>query len=234
MHQDRSAFKRKLGAGVVAAGAMLGAGVLLAVSTGSALGQSAGKSAQGAPKVTTITVTAGKPSELAFKLSKLSNLTPGKFVFKVTNQGLAFHDFKICTKAVTNDKANSCTGKVTQLLHHGDVATLTVSITKKGKYEFMCAVAGHAAAGMKGLIGVGVKVAAPAPTTTTTKTTTTSTTPTTTQQTTTTATTTTATTTTTAGGNQDGCPPGQTIVSVGTGDHDDDDTGGLTDGDGCI
>jgi mono/diheme cytochrome c family protein len=47
------------------------------------------------------------------------------------------------------------------------------------------------------------------------------------------------TTTTTAGSGGggikgDGCPPGQTIVSLAADDHDDDDTGGPTDGDGCV
>jgi len=40
-----------------------------------------------------------------------------------------------------------------------------VKLTKSGKYEYLCAVPGHAAAGMKGLIGIGVAVtAAPAKT----------------------------------------------------------------------
>ncbi len=51
---------------------------------------------------TTITVTAGKPSELAFKLSKTSMVTPGSITFKVTNQGVAFHNFRICSKPVAS------------------------------------------------------------------------------------------------------------------------------------
>src|SRR5471030_2925065 len=94
-----------------------------------------------AAKATVITVTAGKPSELAFKLSKLSNIAVGSVTFKVTNTGALPHDFKICTKAVTSDKANSCTGKVTTLLAKGKTATLTVTL-KKGEYEFLCTVAG--------------------------------------------------------------------------------------------
>ena len=69
----------------------------------------------GVAKATVVTVTAGKPSELAFKLSKLSNIPAGPVTFKITNKGALAHDFKICTKAVTSDKANSCTGKVTAL-----------------------------------------------------------------------------------------------------------------------
>ena len=36
----------------------------------------------------------------------------------------------------------------------GNKATLTVNLTKAGKYEYLCTVSGHAAAGMKGLITV--------------------------------------------------------------------------------
>src|SRR5713101_347420 len=115
-----------------------------------------------AAKVTIVTVTAGKPSELAFKLSKFSALPAGPITFKVTNMGLGFHDFKICTTPVTSLAKNACLGKVTKLLQHGDTATLTVTLTKHGKYEYLCAVTGHAGAGMKGLLGVGVGVTASA------------------------------------------------------------------------
>ncbi|HWB23509.1 MAG TPA: c-type cytochrome [Gaiellaceae bacterium] len=117
-------------------------------------------------RATVVTVTAGKPSELGFKLSKSSNITAGSVTFKVTNSGALSHDFKICTKAVMSDKANSCTGKVTPMLAKGKTATLTVTL-KKGEYEFLCTVPGHASAGMKGLIGVGEKLVS-APVTTTT------------------------------------------------------------------
>src|SRR5260221_9366369 len=125
------------------------------------VGSAAGKvGTHRAAKVTVVTVTAGKPSELAFKLSKFSALPAGPITFKVTNMGLGFHDFKICTTPVTSLAKNACLGKVTKLLHHGDTATLTVTLTKDGKYEYLCAVPGHAAAGMKGLLGVGVTLTA--------------------------------------------------------------------------
>ena len=74
-----------------------------------------------AAKVTVVTVTAGKPSELAFKLSKFSALPAGPITFKVTNMGLGGHDFKICTTPVTSLAKNACLGKVTKLLKHGDL-----------------------------------------------------------------------------------------------------------------
>jgi cytochrome c6 len=126
----------------------------------------------GAARATVVTVTAGKPSELAFKLSKSSNIAVGPVTFKVTNSGALSHDFKICTKAVTSSTASSCLGKVTAMLAKGKSATLTVTLVK-GEYEFLCTVPGHAGAGMKGLIGVGEAVTVATPTTTTTTTTTT-------------------------------------------------------------
>jgi mono/diheme cytochrome c family protein len=134
---------------------------LLGFQTDSAAGQVR------AAKATVVTVTAGKPSELAFKLSKSSNIAAGSVTFKVTNAGTLSHDFKICTKAVTSDTANSCTGKVTAMIAKGKSATLTVTLAK-GEYEYLCTVPGHAGAGMKGLIGVGEAVTATAAATTST------------------------------------------------------------------
>jgi uncharacterized cupredoxin-like copper-binding protein len=91
------------------------------------------------PTATTVTVTAGKPSELKFTLSKKS-VAAGAVTFKVTNKGKSTHDFKI-------------SGKKTKLLAAGKSATLKVTL-KKGKAAFLCTVPGHAAAGMKGTVTV--------------------------------------------------------------------------------
>jgi uncharacterized cupredoxin-like copper-binding protein len=101
---------------------------------------------------TTITVTAGKPTEFGFKLSK-SSTAAGSVTFKVTNAGALPHDFKLCTKAVTSDSASSCTGKVTPVLAKGKSASLTVTLAK-GSYEYLCTEPGHAASGMKGVLKV--------------------------------------------------------------------------------
>jgi uncharacterized cupredoxin-like copper-binding protein len=170
---------------------------------------------------TVITVVSGKPSELSFQLSKNSNLPVGTYTFKVTNKGLGFHTFKFCTTPVKTVAKNTCTGKVTKTLHPGDTASFTVKITKTGKYEYLCSIPGHAAGGMKGLIGIGVSVkAAPRPP----------------KGSTTTPTTPTTTTTTTGGAPEaNGCPagtpPGTTIGS----DEDGDESGAQPDdGDGCL
>src|SRR5262245_24810786 len=125
---------------------------------GAATLASGGVKAPATAKVTIVNVTVGKPSELAFKLSKFSMLPAGAITFRVKNAGLGIHNFKICTTPVASSAKNACVGKATAMLKSGQLATLTVVLTKVGKYEFLCSVTGHAAAGMKGLLGVGVAV----------------------------------------------------------------------------
>jgi len=86
-----------------------------------------------------VKVTAGKPGELSFTLSK-KTVPKGTVVFKVTNAGKDEHNFKIG-------------GKKTPLLKSGKSATLTVTL-KAGKAPFLCTVPGHALGGMKGALTV--------------------------------------------------------------------------------
>jgi uncharacterized cupredoxin-like copper-binding protein len=114
-----------------------------------------------APKATVITVTMGKPSEFKFTLSRYSKLPAGRIIFKVTNKGVLAHDFKVCTSAFTaTTLANECVGPKTKVLKKGQTATLTVTL-KKGKFQFLSTLPGHAKNGMKGLLGVGVTVTQP-------------------------------------------------------------------------
>ena len=181
--------------GLLAAGAVASAAVL---STHSA-------------KATVITVVSGKPSELRFQMSQSSKLKLGTYTFKVTNKGLGFHTFKFCTTPVKTAAKNTCVGKVTKTLKPGQSASFTVTIKKVGKYEILCSIPGHAAAGMKGLMGFGVAVKPfPKPPVSTT----------------------TTTTGTTANGCPAGTPPGTTIGSDE--DGDESDAVGKDDGDGCL
>ena len=88
----------------------------------------------------TVAVTAGKPSELKFTLSK-KTILKGTGIFKVTIRGALRHDFKFG-------------GKKTIMLATGKIATLKVTFTKAGRYTYLCTVPGHAAAGMKGVLVV--------------------------------------------------------------------------------
>jgi len=89
---------------------------------------------------TTVAVTAGKPAEFKFTLSK-KTILKGTGVFKVTNKGKISHNFKIA-------------GKKTPSLTAGKVSTLRVIFKKAGKYPYLCTLPGHAAAGMKGVLVV--------------------------------------------------------------------------------
>jgi uncharacterized cupredoxin-like copper-binding protein len=88
---------------------------------------------------TSVSVTAGKPSEYKFTLSK-SSVKAGTVTFRVVNKGKIPHDFSIG-------------GKKTKILSPGKSASLTVTL-KKGRSAYKCTVPGHAAAGMKGTLRV--------------------------------------------------------------------------------
>jgi uncharacterized cupredoxin-like copper-binding protein len=87
-----------------------------------------------------VNVTAGKPSEFHFILSK-KTIVKGVTTFKVTNKGTIDHNFKIA-------------GKKTALIKAGKTATLKITFAKAGKFPFMCTLPAHAAAGMKGTLTV--------------------------------------------------------------------------------
>jgi uncharacterized cupredoxin-like copper-binding protein len=88
-----------------------------------------------------VTVTAGKPSEFKFTLSKKTVKKGVPVVFKVTNKGAIGHDFKV-------------NGKKTKELAAGKTATIRVTFAKTGKFAFLCTLPTHATAGMKGTITV--------------------------------------------------------------------------------
>jgi|SRR5579862_6845250 len=88
----------------------------------------------------TITVTAGKPTEFKFTLSS-SSVKHGSVTFNITNKGALAHDFQI-------------NGKSSGLIQPKKSKTLTVTLAKAGSYPYKCTVPGHAAAGMKGTLKV--------------------------------------------------------------------------------
>jgi len=112
-----------------------------------------------AVQATKVTVTA---TEFKFVLSKRS-VNAGAVVFTVKNKGKIAHDFKIA-------------GKKTKTIAPGKSAVLTV-VMKKGRFQYICTLPGHARAGMKGAFAVGSTTGPPPPppppppTTTTTTTT---------------------------------------------------------------
>ena len=89
---------------------------------------------------TVVRVTAGKPTEFKFVVSR-NSVPHGAVTFTVTNAGTLPHNFKI-------------NGRVTRLLPGGQSQSLTVVFAKPGKYPYLCTLTGHADAGMKGILVV--------------------------------------------------------------------------------
>ena len=101
---------------------------------------------------TTVKVSIPVANQFSFKLSS-STVNHGTVTFKITNGGSLPHDFKVCSSN-KGGAATACAGKVTPLIQGGKTSTLVVNLTKPGKYEYLCTVPGHAAAGMRGLLTV--------------------------------------------------------------------------------
>ena len=93
----------------------------------------------GVTQATSVKVTAGKPTEFHFTLSK-SSVAKGAVTFTITNKGKLEHDFKIG-------------GKTSKKIQPGKSTTLKVTL-KSGKLKYLCTVPGHAAAGMRGTLSV--------------------------------------------------------------------------------
>jgi uncharacterized cupredoxin-like copper-binding protein len=104
---------------------------------------SAGHATQAA---TVVAVTAGKPTEFAFQLSR-TTVPAGAVTFEVTNTGTIVHDFSIA-------------GRRTRKLAPGHSQTITVRLAKPGRIPYLCTLPGHAAAGMKGALTVRAAAAA--------------------------------------------------------------------------
>jgi uncharacterized cupredoxin-like copper-binding protein len=108
-------------------------------------------------RVNVIIVIAGAPSEFKFSLrfpGKPGAVPLGTVVFKVRNAGTFPHTFKVCSTPGAAS-ANSCNGKSTASIAPGKTASLSVTFKKKGTYEYLCRLPGHAANGMKGPLHVG-------------------------------------------------------------------------------
>jgi uncharacterized cupredoxin-like copper-binding protein len=97
-------------------------------------------SARQPAKPSVVKVEAGKPTEYAYVVSP-KTVPRGTVTFVVLNEGKRSHDFKIA-------------GKKTPILTPGESASLTVTLAKPKSYVYFCTIAGHAVAGMKGVLRV--------------------------------------------------------------------------------
>jgi plastocyanin len=90
-----------------------------------------------AARTTTVGVTM---TEFKFKLTKRV-VARGLVVFKLVNKGTVAHDLKI-------------KGKKSAKIEPGKRGTLRVTLTKRGRYPYVCTLPGHADSGMKGVLRV--------------------------------------------------------------------------------
>jgi len=120
---------RSLSSSSVRLPAVLAAMVAASVLAGPALAARAHATA-------TIRVTM---TEFKFVLSP-ATAKHGTVTFTLVNKGTLAHDFKIA-------------GKKSAMVQPGKTGKLTVTL-KAGKYPYLCTVAGHASAGMKGTLVV--------------------------------------------------------------------------------
>jgi uncharacterized cupredoxin-like copper-binding protein len=128
-------------------------GLMLALAAGATAIWVSTAAAHGVVRTQRVTVTAGKPSEFRFQLSK-KTVKLGKVVFEVVNKGALTHDFKVCAKPARSTLSTTCNGKGSRKLSPNKKIALTVVFKHKGRFEYLCTVAGHAAAGMRGVLTV--------------------------------------------------------------------------------
>ena len=100
----------------------------------------------------TVLVVAGKPLEFQFVLSK-TVVPVGRILFEVRNEGRLPHRFKVCAREGLMN-AHYCAGRETKWIAPGASARLVVFFPRPGRFEYLCGVRGHAAAGMKGTLRV--------------------------------------------------------------------------------
>jgi glucose/arabinose dehydrogenase len=116
----------------------LAAPLVAAAILGGGSAQAHSAAASSAAAVATVRVTA---REFSFTLTR-KTVPVGAVRFIVTNAGTLGHDFVI-------------DGRKTRVLAHAERATLLVRFREGGSYAYRCSVPGHAAVGMKGVLGVG-------------------------------------------------------------------------------
>jgi uncharacterized cupredoxin-like copper-binding protein len=97
------------------------------------------------PAAATKTVTISE-TEFSLTPNSVQVAKPGTVVFKVRNIGHIAHALKVEGHGIHQD---------IEALQPGKSATLTVDLSKAGKYEMYCPIDGHRAKGMNGVVNVG-------------------------------------------------------------------------------
>ena len=133
--------------------------VVLGCAIGSAV--AALETAAAGPAV--VSVTAGRPTEYAFRLGAGTPVPAGAVTIKVENRGRLAHRFRLCARPVAIARAGTCAGPTTPTIPPGRSATLKTSLAA-GTYAFLSTAPGDLARGMKGVLRVVARVTTvPAP-----------------------------------------------------------------------
>jgi uncharacterized cupredoxin-like copper-binding protein len=126
---------------LVGACVALGAGLALA-GCGGGGGKSSENTSAGAPQQT----VAISEKEYSLTPSDVTVDSAGTVAFKVTNNGQIAHALEVEGNGVEEE---------TDTIQPGQSATLTVDLSKAGKYEMYCPIDGHKAKGMEADVTVG-------------------------------------------------------------------------------
>ena len=102
--------------------------------------------------IKSVSVTINSSNEFHFTV-KPTSVGRGIVTFTITNNGNLPHDFKVCSSN-KGGTANTCNGKGTKQISPKAKGKLVVTFLRSGKYEYLCTLPGHAAAGMKGILTV--------------------------------------------------------------------------------
>jgi uncharacterized cupredoxin-like copper-binding protein len=107
-----------------------------------------GGSSNGSSKPSGNVMQTVRISEKEFSLtpSSVTLSKPGTYAFQISNKGTIMHAFEVEGNGVEKKSGD---------IQAGSGATLNVTFTKNGSYEFYCPIDGHKAQGMKGTLTVG-------------------------------------------------------------------------------
>jgi uncharacterized cupredoxin-like copper-binding protein len=153
MEASRGSFDERRPDRLTAAGRRAGFATIALAAASLALAAPTMARERSGDRVTAVTVTAGRPTEFGFTLSR-KKVPVGRVKFTVRNPGTVPHDFEVCSSP-KGGTADSCKGTKTKEIEPGASAVLTLTFPAKGRHEYLCTVPGHPGAGMKGVLTVG-------------------------------------------------------------------------------
>jgi uncharacterized cupredoxin-like copper-binding protein len=120
--------------------------VLAAVALLAGCGASKEKNESAKPAGPVVKTVAISEREFSLTPSTVDVSKTGTYAFKITNNGKITHSFEVEGNGVDQKTEN---------IEPGESETLTVNLTKGGKYAIFCPIDGHRGKGMNGSLTVG-------------------------------------------------------------------------------